>query len=276
MEKKDRYNLKELAVSFMEDDVLALSSQLAYSLIFSFFPFLIFIINLVGYSDISNSDILAVLGYILPKNVLELVKNTAFRSEITKNTQLIYLSLIFAIWASSGGFHAVIKGLNKAYNRHEHRSIFKIYGVSMLCTLGIMTIIVFTILFLVFGEMIGSLIASNLGFSREFNLVWDIFRYVIIFVSTVFIFSAVYIYAPSVKLVWKEVIPGAVFSTISIVIVSMIFAFYVNNFVNYSIIYGSIGAAIALLTWLFILSVIVILGGEVNAVLFKHEKKQTD
>lgn len=273
MTKKNGDKLKELILRFIEDDVLALSSQLAYSLIFSFFPFLIFIISFIGYSDVSSSYILTGLGYILPKNILELIENTVVRITIAKNTQLVYLSLIFTIWASSGGFHAVIKGLNKAYNQKEHRTLFKIYIVSILCTLGITVILVITILFLVFGGMLGGMLASSLGFSKEFNFIWDMLRYVIMFVSTVFIFAAVYIYTPSVKLTWKEVIPGAVFSTIGIVVVSVGFAFYVNNFANYSIIYGSIGAAIVLLTWLFILSVITILGGEVNAVLFKHEEK---
>ncbi|MEY8001949.1 YihY/virulence factor BrkB family protein [Clostridium sp. Mt-5] len=273
MTKKNGDKLKELILGFIEDDVLALASQLAYSLIFSFFPFLIFIISFIGYSDVSSSDILTGLSYILPKNILELIENTVVRITIAKNTQLVYLSLIFTIWASSGGFHAVIKGLNKAYNQKEHRTLFKIYTVSILCTLGITVIMVITILFLVFGGMLGGMLASSLGFSKEFNFIWDMLRYVIMFVSTVFIFAAVYIYTPSVKLTWKEVIPGAVFSTIGIVVVSVGFAFYVNNFANYSIIYGSIGAAIVLLTWLFILSVITILGGEVNAVLFKHEEK---
>ena len=273
MAKDIGHRIKEVAFRFMEDDVFALASQLAYSLIFSFFPFLIFIISFIGYSDISSSDLLTVLSYMLPKDVLELIKNTVVRITTVKNTKLVYLSLIFTVWASSGGFHAVIKGLNKAYNREEHRSIFKIYAVSILCVLGITVMMIITIFFLVFGQTIGSLIALNLGFSTEFNFIWDILRYVIIFVSIVFIFSAEYVYTPSVRLVWKEVIPGAIFSTISIVVVSMIFAFYVNNFSSYSMLYGSIGAVIALLTWLFIISVIIILGGEVNAVLFRHEKK---
>ncbi|MHC6178473.1 YihY/virulence factor BrkB family protein [Clostridium sp. JNZ X4-2] len=273
MTKKNADKLKEFIIRFMEDDVLALASQLAYSLIFSFFPFLIFIISFIGYSDVNSSDILTVLGYILPKNILELIESTVVRITTTKNTQMVYLSLIFTIWASSSGFHAVIKALNKAYNQKEHRTLFKIYAVSILCTLGITVIMVITILFLVFGGMLGGMLASNLGFSQEFNFIWDILRYVIMFVSTVFIFAAVYIYTPSVKLTWKEIIPGAVFSAAGIVVVSIGFAFYVNNFANYSIIYGSIGAAIVLLTWLFILSVITILGGEVNAVLFRYEEK---
>ncbi|APM40720.1 YihY/virulence factor BrkB family protein [Clostridium kluyveri] len=265
--------LKAFIFRFIEDDVLALASQLAYSLIFSFFPFLIFIISIIGYSDISSSNILSSLSYILPENILQLIKTTIIRITDTRDIKLLFSSLALTIWSSSGGFHSVIKGLNKAYNKKESRSVLKIYAISMVCTLGITVIIIITILLLVFGRIIGSFLAFNLGFSKEFNFMWNIFRYLMILFSTIFIFSAVYRYTPNVKLRWREVMPGAFFSTVGIVIASMGFAFYVNNFANYSIIYGSIGAAIMLMTWLFILSVITILGGEINSVLFTHRIK---
>ena len=81
--------LKAFIFRFIEDDVLALASQLAYSLIFSFFPFLIFIISIIGYSDISSSDILGSLSYILPKNILELVKTTIVRITDTRDKIII-------------------------------------------------------------------------------------------------------------------------------------------------------------------------------------------
>lgn len=265
--------LRAFIFRFIEDDVLALASQLAYSLIFSFFPFLIFIISIIGYSDISSSNILSSLSYILPENILQLIKTTIIRITDTRDIKLLFSSLALTIWSSSGGFHSVIKGLNKAYNKKESRSVLKIYAISMVCTLGITVIIIITILLLVFGRIIGSFLAFNLGFSKEFNFMWNIFRYLMILFSTIFIFSAVYRYTPNIKLRWREVMPGAFFSTVGIVIASMGFAFYVNNFANYSIIYGSIGAAIMLMTWLFILSVITILGGEINSVLFIHRIK---
>lgn len=265
--------LKALVLRFIEDDVMALASQLAYSLIFSFFPFLIFVISVIGYSDITSSDMIVSLSYILPENVLGLIKSTIVRITDTRNMKLLFISLIFTMWSSSGGFRSVIKGLNKAYNKKESRSIFKIYAISMLCTLGITVIIVITILFSVFGQIIGSFLAFKLGLSKEFHLIWNIFRYLIMLFSTIFIFAAVYRYTPSIRLDWKEVIPGAFFSTLGIVMASVGFAFYVNNFANYSIIYGSIGAAIVLMTWLFIIAVMTILGGEINSILFIHKRK---
>ncbi|QXE18955.1 ribonuclease BN [Clostridium sp. 001] len=282
MPKRGEFSLKERAFSklkefifrFIQDDVLALASQLAYSLLFSIFPFLVFFISLIGYSDISSNDILLILSNVLPKNALELIENTVVKTANSKNIELLCLSLILTLWALSGGFHAVIKGLNKAYDQRETRSIFKIYIISILCTLGVTLIILCTLLFLVFGQMLGSFLAFKLGLSEGFGFLWNILRYVIIFFGTIFIFAAVYISTPNVRLTWRKVLPGAVFSTIGIVIASMGFAFYVNNFGNYSKIYGSIGAVIILLTWLFILSTITILGGEFNSVLFKKEKNR--
>ncbi|ADK16956.1 YihY/virulence factor BrkB family protein [Clostridium autoethanogenum] len=274
MKERAVSKLKEFIFRFIQDDVLALASQLAYSLLFSIFPFLVFFISLIGYSDISSNDILLILSNVLPKNALELIENTVIKTANSKNIELLCLSLILTLWALSGGFHAVIKGLNKAYDQRETRSIFKIYIISILCTLGVTLIILCTLLFLVFGQMIGSFLAFRLGLSEGFGFLWNILRYVIIFFGTILIFAAVYIFTPNVRLTWRKVLPGAVFSTIGIVIASMGFAFYVNNFGNYSKIYGSIGAVIILLTWLFILSTITILGGEFNSVLFKREKNR--
>jgi membrane protein len=90
----------------------------------------------------------------------------------------------------------------------------------------------------------------------------------------IFIFVIIYIFAPAKKLKWKEVIPGAIFSTLGWVLVSFGFSFYIDNFSNYSRLYGSLGAVFILMTWLFIISIIFILGVEINFV--KVETKKID
>lgn len=268
-------DIKNLIFRFRDDEVLALASQLAYSLIFSFFPFLIFLMTLVGYSPISSGEVLSGLNRILPYDTLELIKNTIIEVVETKNGHLLSLSLIATLWTSSGGFNAVIRGLNKAYDEAEHRSIFKVQLVAVLCTVGVTLVIVITILLLVFGQTLGRILAIRLGLSYQFQVTWNVFRYIIILLSTIFIFAALYHFTPCRRLTWSEVIPGAIFSTAGLVLVSIGFAFYVNNFGNYSRIYGSIGAVIVLLTWLFLLAIIIIMGGELNATLaFDREGKE--
>ncbi|MDW8800101.1 YihY/virulence factor BrkB family protein [Clostridium sp. A1-XYC3] len=267
-------DIKNLTFRFNDDDVLALASQLAYSLIFSFFPFLTFLMTLVGYSPISSGEVLVGLNKILPTNVLELVHNTVVEVVDGRNSHLLSLSLLATIWSASSGFNAVIKGLNKAYDESEDRSVFKVQFIAIMCTFGVTFIVILTMILLVFGQILGVYLAKQFGYSFMFQRFWNIVRYTVMFLTTIFIFAALYHYTPSRRLTWKEVMPGAVFSAIGLVGVSVGFAYYVNNFGNYSKVYGSIGAVIILLTWLFFLSVMIIMGGELNATLaFDREGK---
>ena len=268
-------DIKNIIFRFQDDDVMALAAQLAYSFLLSFFPFLIFLITLVGHSSISSSEVLYYLSGILPLNAFELVKSTVAEVVDTRNSNLLSLSLILTIWTSSSGFKAVIKGLNKAYDQAETRSIIKLELIALLCTFALTTIIMLTMVLLVLGELIGNSIAYRVGYSEQFKMVWDIFRYLMILCSMVFVFAAMYRYTPCTRLTWSEVFPGSLFSTVGWIIVSVGFSFYVNNFGSYSKIYGSIGVVIVLLTWLFLTSLIIMVGGEINATLaFDREGKE--
>lgn len=268
-------DIKNLAFRFNDDEVLSLASQLAYSLIFSFFPFIIFLMTFVGFSPITSRDVIEGLKPILPNSAVELVKNTIVEVVDTKHGHLLSLSLIVTIWSASAGFNAVIRGLNKAYSEREKRSLLKVQLIAVLCTFALTFIIILTFLLLVLGEIIGNTLASRLGVFYIFTVIWNKLRYLIMIIAAIFIFAALYRYTPCRRLTWKEVIPGAIFSTITLIMVSLGFAYYVNNFANYSKIYGSIGTVIVLLTWLFMLSIILLMGGELNATLaFDREGKE--
>lgn len=268
-------DMKNLAFRFNDDEVLSLASQLAYSLIFSFFPFIIFLMTFVGFSSITSGDVIEALELILPYSAVDLVKNIIVEVVDTRHGQLLSLSLIVTILSASAGFNAVIRGVNKAYSEREERSLLKVQLIAVLCTFALTFIIISTFLLLVFGQIIGNALATRLGVFYTFGVVWNKLRYLIMSISAIFIFAALYRYTPCRRLTWKEVMPGAIFSTITLIIVSLGFAYYVNNFGNYSKIYGSIGAVIVLLTWLFILSIIILMGGELNATLaFDREGKE--
>ncbi len=268
-------DIKNLSIRFIDDEVLALSSQLAYSLIFSFFPFIIFLMTVIGVSSINSSYVLEGLTQILPHNTVELIENIVIEVVDTRHGHLLSLSLIITIWSASTGLNAVIRGINKAYSESEKRSFIKVQLIAILSTLALTFIILVTILVLVFGEIIGKTLADQLGASYFFKFLWNNLRYFIMTAATIFIFAALYRYTPCRRLTWKEVVPGAVFSTITLAVVSLGFAYYVNNFSSYSRVYGSIGTVIVLLTWLFLLSIIIIMGGELNATLaFDREGKE--
>ena len=271
---KNQTNLLiHLIAKIENDDVFALASQLAYYLVLSFFPFMLFLMTLVGFSDLSSSEILEGLSVILPKRILELTQSTIKEVSDNQYTGLLGLSILLMIWTASSAFKAVIKSVNKAYNFKEDRSFIKISIISMLGILALALIIILALTMLVFGNVIGEYIKNANQFYKIILIIWNIFRYSFIFIIMIFIFVTIYRLAPAKKLTWKEVIPGSIFSTIGWIIVSFVFSFYIDNFNNYSRFYGSLGAVFILMTWLFLISMIIILGVEINFVTSEVKNK---
>ncbi|GLC28839.1 YihY/virulence factor BrkB family protein [Clostridium omnivorum] len=257
--------IKNMFFRYIDDEVTAMSSQLAYSLLLSFFPFIILLFTLIGYSPLKSTDVLSMLNNLLPNDVFKLVKNTVVEIVDTKRLGLLSFGMISTIWTASNGFNAVIRGLNMAYDEEEKRPYWKVQLVAILSTLGLIVIILTALALIVFGELGLKLLVKHFKQIRTLELIIDISRYIIgIFIMLITI-TIVYRFTPSKKLKIKEVIPGAIFTSLGWTAASLIFAYYVNNFGNYSMIYGSLGAVIALMTWLFISSVIIMLGGEINA-----------
>ncbi|NRT74313.1 YihY/virulence factor BrkB family protein [Clostridium beijerinckii] len=255
-----------LIVKIKRDDVFALASQLAYYLILSFFPFMLFLMTLAGFSSISSKQILGQLNVMLPRSVLELTQSTVVEIFDNQYTGLLGISILLTLWTASSAFKAIIKSINKAYNFKEERSFIKLSIISMLGILALAVTIILALTALVFGNVIGDYIKSINPFYEIVLIIWNIFRYTFILAIMISIFICVYKFAPAKKLVWKEVIAGSIFSTAGWVLVSFVFSFYIDNFNNYSRFYGSLGAVFILMTWLFLISIIFILGVEINFV----------
>lgn len=254
-------------VKIRDDDIFALAAQLAYYLILSFFPFLIFLLTLVGFSNLDSMEVLGALRAILPTSAFELIYNVIIEVIEKQNTGLLGASLLLVVWSASSAFRAVIKGINKAYGLNENRSFIKRAFIAIICTFALAFVIMLTLVMLVFGRLIGELLASYLPFPSVVYKVWNFLRYVLVVFMMILIFASIYRYTPSKRLMWREVLPGAISCTGGWLIVSLGFSFYINNFSNYSKIYGGLGAVIILITWLYLTSIILIVGGEINSVI---------
>lgn len=276
--KKSRFQrcmnlLIHLVVKIKNDDIFALASQLAYYLILSFFPFIIFLMTLVGFSHLNSKQVLEGLRGILPLSVYQLTKSTIAEVFDFQYTGLLGVSLFLSLWTASSAFRAVIKGINKAYNFKETRSFIKRSIISMSSILMLAITIILALALLVFGNVISIYLQDILPFYDALIVLWDLFRYAFIFILMIFIFASIYRLAPPKRMRWRDVLPGAIFSTIGWVIISYGFSFYINNFGNYSRFYGSLGAVFILMTWLFLISIIFILGVEINCVIEQIAKK---
>lgn len=200
-------------------------------------------------------------------------------TEIVQSSSETLLSLgaITGIWAASKGIMAVIRAINRAYDFEESRSYWKLRGLSIIFTIALLILLTLVFLTLVFGELLGNKVFAFIGKTETFITIWRYFRVTISLFSMILIFALLYKFSPSTKkerrIKFKNTLPGAIFASIGWIIISTIFSYYVNNFGNFSKTYGSLGGIIILLIWLYISSIIIVLGGEINATLesFKED-----
>lgn len=279
MKKKSKGFLRKTVIFLVmfikkigDDDIFALGAQLAYYMVLSFIPFLVFLMTLVGFSHLNSDAVLNLLSNVMPTEAFNLIQSTVIEIVDREQTGLLWISIALAIWVSSSGFKAVIKGLNKAYGVKETRSYIKLKLISMIYTILLALIVIATLFLFVFGDVIGDFFMKVLEHPEFIYYIWNILRYVVVILIMILFFMFLYNATPCVRLGWLEVIPGAVITTLGWISISYIFAYYVNNFSNYSRLYGSLGAVFMFMTWMFITSMILILGGEINAVLAEKNR----
>ena len=260
-------NLIMFFKKIIDDDIYALASQLAYNLILAFFPFLIFLMTLLGFSNLNSQSVLELLRHIMPYPAYQLISGTVVNIIENQQTGLLWMSIALAIWTSSSGIAAVIRGLNKAYGVEEDRSYIKVKIISIFAVVLLAFVIIATLFLIVFSNTIILVIDKYIPNPEIILDIWNVTKNILLIFIMVLAFATMYQMIPSRRLGWLNVIPGAIFTTVGWIASSAGFAYYVNNYGNYSRFYGSLGAIFIFMTWMFLTSFILILGGEVNAVL---------
>lgn len=259
--------LNELFKRFNENDVAAMGAQTTYYLIISFFPFLIFLITLISYTPIITHESLTTLAQFLPLETYQFVMGILSEVLESRSITLLSFGMITTLWTASNGIAALIKGINKSSGQKESRSFIKVRCLSILFTFALILLMIAVLLLLVLGKTIALFIVNLLGISHYFISIWNVIRYVSALLVMCFIFSSLYLYGPVVRLRFQEVIPGAIFATLGWVVISNGFSKYIDNFGSYTKMYGSIGGIFVLLLWLYLSSVILLLGAEINSIL---------
>ncbi|MFB5198218.1 YihY/virulence factor BrkB family protein [Neobacillus sp. KR4-4] len=255
-----------------EDDLPGLSAQLAYYFLLSLFPLLIVLFTLLPYFPIPHQDMLGIVRDFAPSEAMDLIEKNVHDIMNHRNGSLLSFGIIGTIWSASNGINAIVKAFNKAYNVKESRSFIVSRGMAILLTFGMILVLILAIVLPVFGREIGIFLFSQLGYTTEFIKLWNALSWLVSAIILFLIFTGLYWIAPNVKLKCRSAFPGAAFATVGWIVSSIGLTFYVGNISNYSLTYGSIGAIIVLMIWLYISAFIIILGGEINA--FYSEKNR--
>jgi len=269
---KSRELLKDIYARFMNDDLLSTGAQVAFFLLLSLFPFLIFLVTLISYVPIVDfQDSMQVLAALMPASAYQILQDIINQTIADRSGTLLSFGMLFALWSSTSGVTSLVRGINRAYDQEETRRSWRIKAVSLYFTLELAVVITVSFILIVLGQILGTRVFHFLGFSDISLEIWIYVRFITVTITSILVFVSFYHNAPNRRLSFREVIPGAVVASLGWISTSIGFSYYVNNLGNYSKVYGSLGGIIALLMWMYLSSISILMGAEVNASLMFTE-----
>lgn len=248
------------------------AAEISFYLLLSIFPFLIFTISLAVYTPIIKlSKYVFLLKKIIPSSAFNIVTSLINSAIENRSFNFLIFSFILAMYTMSRAVLALIRGMNKSYNIRETRPYFEVLFISLIFVIMLIALIFSSIIFLVFGEKLGAFIFNLIGLDEYFMYIWNVCRYFVGIITVIIILMNLYRFTPNKKLSYKEVIPGAIVSTLCWIFASLFYSFYTNNFAKYDIIYGSLGGIIVLMTWIYLSGWTILIGCEINARLYRRK-----
>ena len=244
------------------------AQSLAFSFFLALFPAIIFLFSLIPYIPVDNfqNQLLDLIKNLLPVNAYEATRVTIEDIIIHQRSGLLSIGFLFALYFTSNGFMALMKGFNSSYHISEKRSPSKKRMASVVLTFILSTLLILAIVLIIFGEFaIKYLVAKQI--LRTKTQIWLLLigKWTIVLVLFLMAISFLYYYAPSSKKRWRFVSPGSTLATVLTILTSILFAYFVNNFGQYNKLYGSIGTLVVIMLWIYFNSLILILGFELNA-----------
>jgi membrane protein len=259
--------LRRTGRQFLADDCMGLSQQVAFSSLLAFFPSVILLVGLLGLIG-AFEDLKDFLGTVAPGAVIEaidLAQETAAGNE-SASTIAFVVGLFLAVWAASGAMNAVIKAVNRAYDKQETRPFWKvrIAAIVLVVASGMTTATLF--LLIVFGGPLGEAIADQADLGGAWSWIWGVLRWPLAFLGVLLFFALVYYLAPNVdQRSWKWVTPGSIVGAILWLVLSGLFALYTSFSDSYDKTYGSLAGGIVLLLWLNYSAFALLFGAELNS-----------
>lgn len=264
--------LRLLIANFFDHNVGKNAAALAYYLLFALFPMLIFLSNLLGLLDLNISAIIQVLQQFLPKDIVGLVENYLDYVSHTSSQSMLWFALVFTVWFPMRAAKGLMDDVRLAYHLDKPPHPVSYTIRQLIYTVVLLIVIGLTLLFSTMGKHVlgylNHLIPERTLRISDYLLgIWQYLRFL---PTGLLMFAALgTLYAASLdkRQPWKEMLPGIAAALVSWMVVSIGFSFYVENFAHYSVIYGTLGAVIVLLMWLYMTAVILILGAELSAAL---------
>ena len=264
--------LGELYQAINDDNVFNGAAALGFYLTLAIFPAFIVLMSTIPYLPIENIDgaIMDLVRQTLPRESAVLVEDVV--NEVTQQQRggLLSFGLLATLWVASSGMYAIMQQLNITYRVKEARSLVRGRLIAIVLSLlfGLLVLGAFSLV--VMGGALETWITDRLGTSDLLASGFAVFRWIIICLGLLMGHAFFYKFGPNVEQRFRFITPGSMFGSIMLILASLAFSLYISNFGNYSATYGSIGAVIVLMLWLYIAGFVILVGSEINALLEHH------
>lgn len=263
--------LKCTVKGFIEDEMPIYASALAFQMLFSLFPFLLFLIALIGFLDLQKffDWLQQQAALFLPAQAMGPLNEVIAQFQ-TERAGLFSLGIVLALWSASAGVRSAMSAMNKAYDVTEGRPLWKRVSLSLFYTVGIALMLLGAAGLMVVGPEVMKWLAGWVGLEQLIVTLWTWLRWPVAILLMILAVAVTYYVAPDVEQSFRFITPGSVVAVLVWIVASLGFGLYVQNFGRYDATYGSVGAIIVLLLYFFISSAVLLFGAELNAVIEHH------
>jgi membrane protein len=260
--------LKKTFKETLSDNVLGIASQVAYNFFFSLFPLLLFLapmLSLLGDKRTIVSDLLARFSEFMPAEAFTLFSKVVTDIVFAQNAPgLISLGFVLAVWSGSNIFTTFMDALDTAYDVTDPRPWWKKRLIAIAVMFGWAIIITLVTSVLLAGDSIVAFLRDRLGMGSAALSLWDWLQFPLAIALLVAFLYLMYWALPYVKQDKKQILVGSLFAAILFLVATLLFRLYVQHFPPNKT-YGTIGAVMVLLTWMYVISAVILIGGELNS-----------
>ncbi len=282
--RKKGVSLHDIIEVFIEklqnDEIVTRANGVAFNFTLAIFPAIIFIFTLIPYIQISNlpdldQEIMQFLEGWMPAPMYDVASSTIEDIISNRRGGLLSFGFIFSLFLATNGMMSLMKAFNKCYKTVESRSFFQSRFIATSLTFMLAVVLFFAMLLLVIGQQAINFLETWIDIESYVFILVLTLRFIVLFFIFLVAISSIYYLAPAVHDRWQFFSPGSLTAAFLSLVVTFGFTYYINNFGAYNKFYGSIGVLIALMVWLLLLSVIMLIGFEINASIDKSARSNS-
>lgn len=260
--------LKRVYQEFEEDEVFTRSAALAYYFLSALFPMIFFLMAMLGLFAQSHNLQAGLLNYanqFMPLEAYNLLQKTLREITIRSTGLKLAFGLVLALWSGAGGISSIMDALNRCYHVKDSRPLWKQKLMAIGLTIAIAGLTIVALVIVLYGGDIARFVGTHTGLSTPLILTWRLVQWPVALFFVVMSFALLYYWGPDADQKWQWITPGSLVGVLLWIGVSLLFRVYLRFFNSYSKTYGSLGAVIVLLLWLYLAALAILTGGEINS-----------